>query len=117
MMKNLLEGKIIRMRWSKKYKEASSHVLIGQVHDENSKYMIVEGKTFHFRKLISSSTGKGVLEGPLCLRAIPWDAIEVMHILPEKTDYSNTFTFDKNGDLVLDNKHKTLIARCQDFDD
>ena len=115
-MKNLLEGKIIRMRWSKKYKEASSHVIIGQVREENSKYMIIEGKTFHFRKLISS-TRNGILEGALCQRVIPWDAIEVMHILPEKTDYSCSFTFDKTGNLLLDNKHKTLIARCQDFDD
>jgi hypothetical protein len=114
MYKTWMKDKVIRLRWRKHYSEAHSHVAIGKVLQENSSYVALECKTFHFQRILSGSK-KGILEGEVCVRMIPWNVIEVMHELEADTDYTAPITMDSKGNIVLDNKHNTMIARTQDF--
>ena len=109
-----MKGKVIRLRWKKHYAEAGNHVAVGKVHNENSSYVALECKTFHFHRITGGST-RGVLEGSIGVRMIPWNSIEVMHELGADTDFNVPLAVDAKGNIVLDNKHKTMIARSQDF--
>jgi hypothetical protein len=46
---------------------------------------------------------------------IPWSAIEVMHELRTDTVYDAPLGKDSKGNIILNNKYKTMIARVQDF--
>lgn len=112
MYRTLMKDKVIRLRWKKYYGEAHSHVAIGEVCHENSGYVALKCRTFHFKKIIN---GRGIREGDMCVRMIPWNTIEVMHELETDTDYSAPLAMDSAGNIVLDNKYKTIVTRAQDF--
>ena len=114
MYNTWMKDKIIRLRWKKGYQEARNHVAIGKVLHENSGYLVINCRTFHFQKIIGGST-RGVLEGDICVRMIPWSAIEVMHELEPDTRFDASLAVDSNGNVVLHNKYMTMIARAQDF--
>ena len=112
MYRTWMKDKVIRLRWQKHYADAHSHVAIGKVCHENSGYVALECRTFHFNKIYN---GKGIREGKMCKRMIPWNTIEVMHELEEDTDYHAQLAIDSKGNIVLDNKYRTIIAKSQDF--
>lgn len=107
-----MKDKVIRLRWKKYYPEASSHVAIGKVCHETSGYLALKCRTFHFNKVIN---GKGIREGSLCVRMMPWDTIEVMHELEPDTDYKAPLVMDSKGTICLDNKYRTVITKERDF--
>ncbi|MDD5729370.1 MAG: hypothetical protein PHV59_12480 [Victivallales bacterium] len=114
MYKTWMKDKIIRLRWKKAYKEASNHVAIGKVLHENSGYLVMKCKTFHFQRILGGSRS-GILEGSIGVRLIPWSSIEVMHELKADTEFDVPLSQDEKGNIILMNKYKTLIARVQDF--
>lgn len=112
-MSDYLKGKNIRLRCKKTYPGAHIHIIIGRVEEENQKYIAVKGRTFHFSRLVSGMRNQ-VHAGITMVRAIPWDNIEIIHWLGEKTDWETDFGFDKHGNLVLQDKPKTIIAEQRD---
>jgi hypothetical protein len=107
----MLKDKIVKIRWVKNYASANNHVAIGHVVDETDHYLIADCRTFHFGKLIRDRSR--IKAGKPCHRAIPWNRIEVIHVLADDTDWKVDFKVDVNGNLILDNKHKTLIAKTK----
>ncbi len=114
MYRTWMKDKIIRLRWRKHYSEAHSHVAIGKVLHENGGYVALKCRTFHFKKIFNGST-QGIREGDICVRMIPWSAIEVMHELELDTKLGAPLVMDSKGNIILDNKYKTMIIRTQDF--
>ncbi len=112
-MSNYLKGKNIRLRCRKSYPGAHTHIIIGRVEEENSRYIAVRGRTFHFGRIVDGMRSQ-VNAGITMIRAIPWTNIEVIHWLGEKTDWEADFGFDKNGNLVLCDRAKTVIAEKRD---
>lgn len=115
----MLEGKIVKVRWVKEYPTAHNHVAIGEVLHENSEYLVVRCKTYHFGNNVGGKKatlvpGKyvgGVLEGERSVRVIPWGRIEVINQLPKKTDWDVKAHLDESGLCYLDNKFKTIVSR------
>lgn len=112
-MKEYLKGKNIRLRCKKEYPEAHTHIIIGNVVEETSKYVVVKGRTFHFRRIVDQIRSQ-VHCGDTMIRVIPWENIEVIHWISEKTDWNADIAFDKQGNLILDDKVKTVIAVRRD---
>lgn len=112
-MSDYLQGKNIRLRCRKAYQSAHTHIIIGRVMEENSKYLAVKGRAFHFGRLIEGMRSQ-VHAGATMIRAVPWENIEVIHWLGEKTDWETDFDFDRNGNLVLKDHARTVIAECRD---
>ena len=108
-MKEYLTGKNVRIRCRKDYPEAHTHIMVGRVREETPNYIVVEGKTFHYRRL-NEATRSSAHAGDVMQRAIPWSNIEIIHELGSYVDYTADFTFDKNGNLVLKDEAKTVIA-------
>ncbi len=112
-MKDYLKGKNIRLRCRKSYPGAHTHIMIGRVEEETSKYIVVKGRTFHFNRIVDRMRNQ-VHCGVTMVRVIPWENVEVIHWIGEKTDWEVDFEFDKLGNLVLKDKPKTVIAECRD---
>lgn len=112
-MKEYLNGKNVRIRCRKDYPDAHTHIMIGKVKEETQNYIVVEGKTFHFRRLVDPMRNQ-VHAGDVMVRALPWENIEIIHELVPKTDYKADFDFDKNGNLILKDDKKTVIALKRD---
>ncbi len=108
-MSEYLKGKIIRLRCRKSYPGAHTHVIIGKVEEENGHYIAVKGRTFHFSRIVDGMRSQ-VHAGISMVRIIPWDNVEIIHWLSEKTEWKADFEFDKGGNLVLKDSVHTLIA-------
>ena len=121
----MLKTRIVKIRWIKPYPEAHNHIAIGEVVDETNIALKVNCRTYHFGKTVDAKNcelkpGKyvgGVLAGKKAIRVIPWNRIEVMHQLSDDTDWDVTGKFDSDGNCVLKNENKTLIARPRDDGD
>jgi hypothetical protein len=108
-LKNYLTHHYIRLRCKKQYPEAHTHIIIGEVEAETSRYVAVKGRTFHFRRLVDQLRSQ-VHCGQEAVRVIPWENIEIIHRLEAPVDYLADITFDKHGNLILADKAKTVIA-------
>ena len=111
-------ARIVHIRLKKWFKGCKNYIILGEVLDETSRYIKVEGRTFHFGRL---SFGMGGLhQGGQGVRGIPWGSIEVVHDLPEDTDWkAKPIYSDAEDTVVLDNEQRTLIvdARITRFGD
>lgn len=108
----MLKDKIVKIRWVKNYASARNHIAVGLVKGETQHCLVVECRTFHFGKLVRDRSR--VEHGDVSIRAVPWNRIEVVHVLEEDTDWKVDFMMDEeNGDLILDNKQNTLIAKVK----
>ncbi len=112
-MKNYLTGKNVRLRCRKGYAEAHTHIIIGCVAEETAKYIAIKGRAFHFRGILQELRSQ-IHCGETMIRIVPWENIEVIHWISEKTDWEADIRFDKAGNLVLDDKPKTVIAARRD---
>ena len=108
-MKDYLKDHVIRLRCKKQYPEAHTHIIIGVVDAETSRYVAVKGRTFHFRRLVDQIRSQ-VHCGQETIRIIPWENIEIIHRLEGPVDYHAEVTFDKHGNLILTDKAKTVVA-------
>ncbi|MDD3702830.1 MAG: hypothetical protein PHR12_01230 [Victivallaceae bacterium] len=112
-MDKYLVGKNIRLRCKKSYPDAHTHIIIGQVLEETAKYIAVKGRTFHFNRIIDQMRSQ-IHSGDNMIRIIPWENVEVIHWISERTDWNVDIAFDSNGNLVLNDKAKTVIAQKRD---
>lgn len=118
----MLTGKVVRIRWVKPYAEAHNHVAIGAVIGETPSYLVMLCKTYHFGSNIGSQKARlvphkyvgGIVEGEKATRCIPWLRIEVIHELPDGTDWDVQAQVNETGSCVLLNKHRTVITRPRD---
>ena len=114
-MNKFLKDKIVRIRCKKDYPDAHTHVIIGKVVDETTRYIVISGRAFHFRRLVDRLRNQ-VQAGDVMVRIVPGENIEVIHWISEKTDASADFEFDGKGNLVLRDKPHTVIAAGRDME-
>jgi hypothetical protein len=114
-MKGAIE-KVLKVRCVKPYQGAHNHLAIGKVLRETEHYIELHCRTIHYGQW---QTGlQSVRQGDAAVRLIPWHQIEVMHVLPDDSDWKADIALDKKGNLILNNHHKTLVAeagaKCRD---
>lgn len=110
--------KIVHVRLKRRYMGCKNYIIIGEVLEENTMYIKLKCRTFHFGRL-SFGMG-GVHQGGLSVRGIPYGSIDTICELPEDTNWKVKPVYSDAADLViLDNEHKTLIvdARLTRFED
>jgi hypothetical protein len=100
--------RILKVRCVKPYQGAHNHLAVGTVLRETGHYLEIHCRTIHYGQWQMSL--QGVRQGRVAVRLIPWHQIEVMNVLPEDTDWKADIALDKKGNLVLNNRHKTLVA-------
>lgn len=93
---------IWKIRQKKSYADAHNHIYLGEVVNENSKYVTMRCLTFHFGKKIDSIGKKDVVTGLHRVRRIPWSQIEVIHDISMEFDYLDAkLVIDEEGTVVL----------------
>ena len=99
---------IVKVRWIKQYPGARNHVCVGELLEEAPQYIKVRGKIFHFGK---TSTIQAVKTAPIDTVLIPWNRIEVIHVLSPETDWETAnFAINDQGNLVIANPQGTTIG-------
>ena len=112
-MNDYLKGKKIRLRCKKDYQGAHTHIIIGVVVEENASYLAVQGRSFHFARIVDGMLNQ-VTTGALAIRVIPWANVELIHWLSDKTDWNAEIAFDPKGSLILQDAVRTMIAERRD---
>ncbi len=100
--------RVLKVRWVKPYPGAQNHIAVGKVLRETTHYLEMHCRTIHYGQWQMSL--QGVRQGAATVHLIPWHRVEIIHLLPEETDWKADVALDKKGNLVLNNHHKTLIA-------
>jgi hypothetical protein len=94
------EGKVVKVRFVKRYKDAKNHVCIGEVKAETNNYLVVKGRTFHFGSSLPHK--REMQDGLAKTRWIPWHQIELVTELPADINWkTEEFVLDASGDIVL----------------
>lgn len=115
----MLQGKVVKVRWTKLYPTAHNHVAIGDVLHETPQYLVMLCRTYHFGRHIGGRKAVlkegqyvgGVLLGQKSVRIIPWNRIEVINELPPRTNWDVKAQVDESGLCFLANEQKTVVAR------
>jgi len=105
-----IEPRVLKVRCVKPYQGAHNHLAVGKALRETPHYLELHCRTIHYGQWQTNL--KGVRQGQVAVRLIPWHRIEVMHVLPEDTDWRADIALDKKGNLVLNNRYKTLVAEA-----
>ena len=112
-MTGYLKGKTIRLRCKKDYPGAHTHILIGRVVEENESYIAVQGRSFHFARIVDGRKSQ-INIGQETVRVVPWANVELIHWLTELTDWNAELGFDAKGSLILQDPARTMIAERRD---
>ena len=108
-MSDYLKDKFVRLRCRKSYPEAHTHLVIGKVVAETDRYIVMKGRTFHYKRIVDRGRSQ-VTRGEVTVRVIPWDNVEIIHELGGEVDYNADFKFDTDGNLVFMDSDKTMIV-------
>lgn len=108
-MKSYLKGQNVRVRCRKSYENAHNHILIGKVLEENEAYLVIEGRTFHFKRFVDRDCHQ-IHCGETAVRVVPWDNVEIVNLLGYNVGLRAEIGFDERGNLILNDKRQTVIA-------
>ena len=97
----------------KDYPGAHTHIIIGVVVEENDHYIAIQGRSFHFARIVDGMRSQ-VTVGQETVRVIPWGNVELIHWLTERTDWNAEIGFDVKGSLILQDTARTMIAERRD---
>jgi hypothetical protein len=116
------KDKYVRVRMRRFFEGQFKHVFIGRVIAETPSCLVLYARSFHFRKIIGTSRATGALvkeaDGltmeDVAERAVPWASIEFVQILGDQVNYDAPVVWSKEGNVVLDDKVKTLVTVSRD---
>ncbi|MCK4873356.1 MAG: hypothetical protein KAS72_11575 [Phycisphaerales bacterium] len=98
----------------KPYPDAHNHLLIGEVREDNDRYVALMCRSFHMGRAVNGF--RDVRTGECHERLVPWMRVEVVHVLPADFDYRTAeLEMDHSGDIVLaDAKYKCPIVMSRE---
>lgn len=107
---------IWKIRQKKAYPEATNHIYLGKVYDENPRYVAMDCVTFHFGKKVDNIGNKDIVTGMRRIRRIPWSQIEVIHDIDADFDFTEAeLAIDDEGTAVFsDGKLNCIITKRSD---
>lgn len=105
---------IWKIRITKNYREAHNHLLIGKVIEENSVWIKIKCRTFHFGNAVIRA--EDIKIGPAETRIVPWNRVELINLLSPDFDYlASILTIDKDGDALLkDSKYACPVNKGEE---
>lgn len=91
--------RIWKARMKKFYADATNHVVIGEVLDENSLYLKMRCRAFHFKR---PTVNTNISASEVKVRLFPWEQLSYVTELPEGVDWERgVAVLDENGNIVL----------------
>jgi len=91
--------KIWKLRMRKAYADETTHVVVGEVLEENPVYLRLRCRAFHFKR---PTMNANIVTSEIKVRLFPWDKISYVTELPESLDWEQAAAgLDEKGDVVL----------------
>lgn len=95
--------RIWKIRMRKAYADATNHVVVGEVLEENPIYLKMRCRAFHFKR---PTVNANIATSNVKVRLFPWEQISYITELPDSSDWELAEAgLDEKGDVVL--KHPT----------
>ena len=95
----MAEIKIWKVRMRKAYTDETTHVIVGEVIEENPVYVRIRCRAFHFKR---PTMNANIVTSEIKVRLFPWDKISYVTALPETSDWERADAgLDDKGDVVL----------------
>jgi hypothetical protein len=95
----MAETKIWKARMKKSYADETNHVVVGEVLEENSLYLKMRCRAFHFKR---PTIGANIVTSEVKVRLFPWERFSYITELPEYTDWEGAVAgLDEKGDVIL----------------
>ncbi len=103
----------VKVRCKKTYKEATTHVCVGEVIHETEYYLKIRGVIYSFRgkHFVSQKTAPKI--GPEGVYWFPWESIAVVQELPVEIDWRKMKFEVIDGALVLVDKDNKIVDKLQ----
>ncbi|NOZ64242.1 MAG: hypothetical protein GXO71_04815 [Caldiserica bacterium] len=99
------EKKIWKVRIRKVYPEATNHIAVGEVIEENPSYVKMRCRTYHFKKLLTPQSK--FVTSQIKVRIFPWETIAYATELPSSLHWEKAeVELMEDGDLLLKGKEK-----------
>jgi len=91
--------RIWKARMRKAYADETNHVVVGEVLEDNSLYLKMRCRAFHFKRPMVSAN---ITTSETKVRLFPWEVIAYVTELPESLDWEHaTARLDQKGDVLL----------------
>jgi hypothetical protein len=91
--------KIWKVRIRKAYADETTHVIVGEVLEENPVFLRLRCRAFHFKR---PTMNTNIVTSEIKVRLFPWDEISYVTELPESLDWERAAAgLDEKGDVVL----------------
>ncbi len=91
--------RIWKARMRKSYAEATNHVVVGEVVEENPLYVRMRCRAFHFKR---PTVNANIITSEVKVRLFPWQQISYITELPDTTNWERAAVgLDEKGDVVL----------------
>jgi translation initiation factor 1 (eIF-1/SUI1) len=102
---------IWKIRTVKDYKEANTHIVVGEILEQTPMWVRIEGRTYHFGKLVNRV--EEIREGEFGIRIIPWNRVEIANELDKDFNCKKAVLKDygKSGVVLTDGDKECLIYR------
>ncbi len=92
-------ARIWKARMRKAYPDATNHVVVGEVIEENPLYLKMRCRAFHFKR---PTVNANISSSDIKVRLFPWEQISYITELPESSDWELAEVgLDEKGDVVL----------------
>jgi hypothetical protein len=91
--------RIWKVRMRKAYADATNHVVVGEVIEENPLYLRMRCRAFHFKR---PTMNANIVTSDVKVRLFPWEQISYITELPDSSDWERADAgLDEKGDVVL----------------
>jgi hypothetical protein len=91
--------RIWKVRMRKAYADETTHVIVGEVLEENPVYLKIRCRAFHFKR---PTMNANIVTSEIKVRLFPWDEISYVTELTEDSDWEHAAAgLDEKGDVVL----------------
>jgi hypothetical protein len=88
-----------KARMKKSYADATNHVVVGEVLEENPLYLKMRCRAFHFKRPMVNAN---IVTSEVKVRLFPWEQISYITELPESSDWERAIAaLNEKGDVVL----------------
>ena len=91
--------RIWKARMRKAYADATNHVVVGEVLEENPMYLRMRCRAFHFKR---PTMNANIVTSEIKVRLFPWAQISYVTELPDSPDWERAVAaLNEKGEVVL----------------
>ncbi|MEO0085977.1 MAG: hypothetical protein ABIK37_05040 [candidate division WOR-3 bacterium] len=110
----MTEKQIWKVRIRKAYAEETTHVVVGEVVEQNSVWVKLRCRAVHFRR---PTMDAHVRLSEVKMRIFPWNTIAYVTVLPAGLEWERAkVTLTEHGDVVMNQRGEAAVELTEKLD-